>query len=319
MTIKTITVSGVTTVNFDPNETNPYFYASEKYCWVKNNSEAAMYVSLDENCTAGADGTAKIGAGEAGLIMLSPTNKIYISGSGSAEVRTTDIAVNPFKAPSKGGESVLIAKTITANGTYSAAADSADGYSSVTVNIPSMPAAYRAIDYVNCGSGNVGQSGFDLYNYSSALNDVVEIITTTPSNTSESGFMGSTNGEAYYQNGDLYGYNNIVKVSNTAIPIEGGTVTKNTTIYSISRDSDRLSIGYYRTGQYKYQGRIYSVIISRPTKDASGTPVTGSSVVLSKLIPCIRNNDNAVGLFDLIYQVFYTSESGKDPFTAPEV
>ena len=105
MTIRTVTVSGVTAVYFDPNSTNPYFYASEKYCWVKNNSNAAMYVSLNETCTAGADGTALIAAGEVGMIQLSPANTIYISGSGSAEIRTTDVAVCPFKVQGKGGES----------------------------------------------------------------------------------------------------------------------------------------------------------------------------------------------------------------------
>ena len=36
-----------------------------------------------------------------------------------------------------GGGSTLITKTITANGTYNASSDNADGYSSVTVNVPS--------------------------------------------------------------------------------------------------------------------------------------------------------------------------------------
>lgn len=38
--------------------------------------------------------------------------------------------------PTGGGGSTLITKTVTANGTYSAQDDSADGYSSVTVNVP---------------------------------------------------------------------------------------------------------------------------------------------------------------------------------------
>jgi hypothetical protein len=40
-----------------------------------------------------------------------------------------------------GGSATLITKTITANGTYSASDDSADGYSSVTVNVPSSAAS----------------------------------------------------------------------------------------------------------------------------------------------------------------------------------
>ena len=39
--------------------------------------------------------------------------------------------------PSGGGSATLITKTITENGTYNASSDSADGYSSVTVNVPS--------------------------------------------------------------------------------------------------------------------------------------------------------------------------------------
>lgn len=40
-----------------------------------------------------------------------------------------------------GGDATLITKTITANGTYSASDDSADGYSEVTVNVPSSAAS----------------------------------------------------------------------------------------------------------------------------------------------------------------------------------
>ena len=40
-----------------------------------------------------------------------------------------------------GGSATLITKTITANGTYSASDDSADGYSEVTVNVPSSAAS----------------------------------------------------------------------------------------------------------------------------------------------------------------------------------
>ena len=39
-----------------------------------------------------------------------------------------------------GGEAVLKTKTVTANGVYNASSDHADGYSKVTVNVPSPPA-----------------------------------------------------------------------------------------------------------------------------------------------------------------------------------
>ena len=46
--------------------------------------------------------------------------------------------------PSGGGGSILVPKTITANGTYDPASDNADGYSLVTVDVPSWrtPIAY---------------------------------------------------------------------------------------------------------------------------------------------------------------------------------
>ena len=104
MTIRTVTASGVTEVNFNSDGTKPYFYSSEKYCWIKNLSDADMYASLDSACTAGAAGTALISAGECVLIELSPANKVYISGSGNAEIHTRDSAECPFKKPQKGGD-----------------------------------------------------------------------------------------------------------------------------------------------------------------------------------------------------------------------
>ena len=43
---------------------------------------------------------------------------------------------NPITGTATGGSSTLIEKTITANGTYNALSDNADGYSKVTVDIP---------------------------------------------------------------------------------------------------------------------------------------------------------------------------------------
>ena len=108
--IKTITVSGITAVDFDPNNTQPYFYAANKYIWIRNDSEDAIYASLNSSCTAGADGTMKIPAGEAGMLILSPDNTIYLSGSGAAEIRTGDTAECPFKTAAKGGDSSTAVK-----------------------------------------------------------------------------------------------------------------------------------------------------------------------------------------------------------------
>ena len=42
-----------------------------------------------------------------------------------------------------GGGSTIVSKTITANGTYYASSDSADGYNPVTVNVPASPPQYE--------------------------------------------------------------------------------------------------------------------------------------------------------------------------------
>ena len=56
--------------------------------------------------------------------------------TGASDTTLSD-AVHTLASGYGGGSATLIAKTITENGTYSAEDDDADGYSSVTVNVPS--------------------------------------------------------------------------------------------------------------------------------------------------------------------------------------
>jgi hypothetical protein len=129
MTIRTVTISGVTAVNFNPDSDNPLFYTDERFCWIRNNSKAIMYASLDEYCVAGAFGTIAIPAGEAGMIALTPANVVYVSGSGSAEVRTQDFPDCPFKKQAKGGGDLSDYYTKTETDTLlSAKANVADVY-----------------------------------------------------------------------------------------------------------------------------------------------------------------------------------------------
>lgn len=55
--------------------------------------------------------------------------------TGASDTNLSD-AVHTLASGYGGGSATLITKTITANGTYSAEDDNADGYSSVTVNVP---------------------------------------------------------------------------------------------------------------------------------------------------------------------------------------
>jgi len=63
------------------------------------------------------------------------------SKTGKTASMTPAEMVDEIESISGGGSSTLITKTITENGTYSAEDDDADGYSSVTVNVPSSAAS----------------------------------------------------------------------------------------------------------------------------------------------------------------------------------
>ncbi len=70
--------------------------------------------------------------------LTSVANAIRTKGGTAASLAFPAGFVSAINAISGGGSSpTLVTKNITANGTYSASSDSADGYSSVTVNVPS--------------------------------------------------------------------------------------------------------------------------------------------------------------------------------------
>lgn len=69
--------------------------------------------------------------------LTSVANAIRTKGGTSASLIFPSDFVSAINAISGGGGSTLITKSITANGTYSAEDDDVDGYSEVTVNVPS--------------------------------------------------------------------------------------------------------------------------------------------------------------------------------------
>ncbi len=68
--------------------------------------------------------------------LTSVANAIRTKGGTSASLTFPSDFVSAINAISSGGGSTLTIKSITANGTYNASDDSADGYSQVTVNVP---------------------------------------------------------------------------------------------------------------------------------------------------------------------------------------
>lgn len=69
--------------------------------------------------------------------LTSVANAIRAKGGTSASLAFPSGFVAAIGAIPSGGSATLITKNITANGTYNASSDNADGYSSVTVAVPS--------------------------------------------------------------------------------------------------------------------------------------------------------------------------------------
>lgn len=80
------------------------FPASYGWVWVKNMSDADMFVGLSESVSAGADGVMRISAGECGRVQTDGQDSVYLIGSGNALVVAQNYADSPFKVGGKGGE-----------------------------------------------------------------------------------------------------------------------------------------------------------------------------------------------------------------------
>ena len=168
MTIRTVTISDITAVDFDPDKENPYFYLSEKYVWVRNKSPAEIYVSANAEPVPESFGTGKVPAGGCVRFEIPETNILYFLGNGKAEVRTGNVPTVPvvFTGPSGGGQAALGTKDITENGVYNASSDGFDGYSEVSVNVETP----FTLGYTDGNTGLVFLSQYSeftghMYNY----------------------------------------------------------------------------------------------------------------------------------------------------------
>ena len=101
--IKTVTLSGITAVDLDPDKNNPTFYLSEIFTFVKNKTDSTVYVSADPSCIPYADGTVEIPSGGSYRFNTPVGNIIYIFGDGDIELTTSKFADNPYQATGGGG------------------------------------------------------------------------------------------------------------------------------------------------------------------------------------------------------------------------
>ena len=102
-----------------------------------------------------------------------------------------------------GGSATLITKNITANGTYSASDDSADGYSSVTVNVPTPAGASMNVQTVQSTDRRNNTALGSVTSLTCSTAGTYDVYwTCARSNTSQ------TWGSQLYINGTAYGTEN---------------------------------------------------------------------------------------------------------------
>lgn len=139
--------------------------------------------------------------------------------------------------PSGGSSATLITKTITANGTYNASSDSADGYSSVTVNVPT-PAAVAM---------NVQTEQSTSWRNNTALGSVTSLTCSTAGTydvywTCARSSTSGTWGSQLYINGTAYGTENTTFSNNVQNNrLTGVTIPANATVAVYGRSRS----GYY--------------------------------------------------------------------------
>lgn len=157
---------------------------------------------------------------------------LAVKGSGSHSLQVDKIT----SEGGGGGSATLITKNITANGTYSASDDSADGYSEVTVNVPSGGT-----------SKNVQTAQTTDRRNNTALGSVASLTCSTAgtydvywacSRSSTSGTWGSQ----LYINGTAYGTENTTWNNNVQTNhLTGVTIPANATVAVYGRSRS----GYY--------------------------------------------------------------------------
>ena len=159
---------------------------------------------------------------------------LAVKGSGSHSLQ-----VDKITSEGSGGESsaTLITKTITANGTYNASSDSADGYSSVTVNVPTPAAVEKNVQTVQSTSRRNNTSLGSVTSLTCEVAGTYDVYwTCARSNTSQ------TWGSQLYINGTAYGTENTTWNNNVQVNhLEDVVIPANATVAVYGRSRS----GYY--------------------------------------------------------------------------
>ncbi len=240
---------------------------------------------------------------------------IRTKGGTSAQLEWPQGFVDAVGAISGGG-STLITKTITANGTYNASDDNADGYSQVTVNVSGgvLPAGYTALSYLESDgtqyldTGIKAQGGlFASVDFEfTQSNGWSTVIGGADANINKSFlFAIYTLSKFTYQYG-TNNYRDITRAFSTGQKYQvwvGNQISIDMNCYlRFDKSEFESAANVYlfinnRNGTLAnpFYGKIYKAEMW----------LDGQKV--REFVPCSRDSDSELGMYDLVNDVFYTN------------
>lgn len=203
-----------------------------------------------------------------------------------------------------GGGSTIVSKTITANGTYNASADSADGYNPVIVNVggsvePPLPAEYQEVEYMDftphCGYQVTIPATF-LVEAKMSPDSIAErtVLGYRVSSSNNADFelgVGSAGTVGWWTRGTG-------RDANLDVPAVAGEVyTARGMAYNFRTTAFVGRYATYSSSVYSgWDGKIYYV---------KGWDINGN--LSFKFVPCYRKADNTPGFYDVVADVFYST------------
>ena len=243
-----------------------------------------------------------------------------------------------------GGSAILIDKTITENGEYSAIDDDADGYSTVVVDVPSiiksatvlagssvpsdaignngdiyvryidnadLPTGYTALSYIQTGSTVGAYIDTGLTSSSNISCEISAQLVGTPNhNTWFYGAFSGSKGSPIlgFQNNRFEGY-----------IVSGGAIQANDTdIHTFVVDENGISVD----GSVKQTGNWSGISVGTPLYlFARGGDISSinnfriyyckqwdNGTLVRHFVPAERDSDNAIGMYDIVNDVFYPNQ-----------
>ena len=168
---------------------------------------------------------------------------------------------------------------------------------------PKLPAEYQQVEYIQCENASGSVAYLDLPATALLRESRITIYIKQKATISEdAGFLGrqDTSGafELYYRDGVVSAYGR--GISDLAVTY--GDTFDVVSVTKIKYDTNEFLLMQYRPDRYFFSGRCFRAYVE----------LEGSRLI--DLIPCYRKSDNAVGMYDIVSDTFFTS-AGSGIFT----